>query len=221
VICLTLILTYIIDRVQQVWNQPFKRNKFHRQQGSCSRFYSRSWKGNQVMIKIMKSRDKVKMQDWTPRCCPTYSVFNDHYHELREFYQSNGYREPKGCPSKVMTALQYSQYLEVHGQKITGQADCCVSLDIANAFFVQVPVNCCHCCHPCLTDVSKTSDEWCFSASKDNVDSPIRYDLDSFHIVIDNCATSCFTNSMEDFIGTPKKTHTRITGIGQGSMVDC
>jgi hypothetical protein len=40
------------------------------------------------------------------------------------------------------------------------------------------------------------------------------YDSDSFQIAIDNCATSCFTNSMEDFIGTPRKTNTRITGIG-------
>jgi hypothetical protein len=130
------------------------------------------------MIKVMTSRHKVKMKDWTPRYRPVYSVCDDEYHELREFYRSNGYREPKD-PSKVMTAVQYSQYLKIHRRDATIPADCSVSSDISDAF-VQVPVDCCECCHPCLTDISEISDEWCFSASKDDVDSPIRYDSDSF-----------------------------------------
>jgi hypothetical protein len=161
------------------------------------------------MIKVMTSRHKIKMKDWTPRYRPAYLVRDDGYHKLREFYRSNGYREPVD-PSKVMTAVQYSQYLQIHGQDATIPADCSVSSDISDAF-VQVPVDC---CHLCSTDVSKISDKWCFSASKDDVDSPIRYNSDSFQIAIDNCTTSCFTNSMEDFNGTPRKTNTRITGIG-------
>jgi hypothetical protein len=202
VICMTLSVMYVVHSIQMAWNQPFKRNKFRCRRGSCSKFYSRSWRGNRVMVKVMTSRHKIKMKDWTPRSRPVYSVRDDEYHELREFYRSNGYREPAN-PSKVMTAVQYSQYLQIHGRDITIPADCSVSPDISDAF-VQVPVDC---CRRCSTDVSEISDEWCFSASKDDVNSPIRYNSDSFQIAIDNCATSCFTNSMEDFIGTPRIRH--------------
>jgi hypothetical protein len=43
----------------------------------------------------------------------------------------------------------------------------------------------------------------------------IRYDSDSFQIAIDNCGTSCFTNSMTDFIGTPMEVATKVAGIGE------
>ena len=44
-----------------------------------------------------------------------------------------------------------------------------------------------------------------------------RYDSDSFQIAIDNCAMSCFTNDLQDFIDTPRDTHTKILGIGQAT----
>ena len=58
--------------------------------------------------------------------------------------------------------------------------------------------------------------DWCFQ-STDRAVASIRYDSDSFQIAIDNCATSCFTNSMDDFVGTPTKTETRVMGIGQAT----
>jgi hypothetical protein len=54
----------------------------------------------------------------------------------------------------------------------------------------------------------------CFTAAKGQP-STTRYDSDSFQIAIDKCATSCFTNNMEDFVGTPTKVTTNITGIGK------
>jgi hypothetical protein len=54
----------------------------------------------------------------------------------------------------------------------------------------------------------------CFMAAKGQP-SITRYDSDSFQIAIDNCATSCFTNNLEDFVGTPTKVTTNITGIGK------
>jgi hypothetical protein len=54
----------------------------------------------------------------------------------------------------------------------------------------------------------------CFMAAKGQT-STTRYDSDSFQIAIDNCATSCFTNNLEDFVGTPTKVTTNITGIGK------
>jgi hypothetical protein len=56
--------------------------------------------------------------------------------------------------------------------------------------------------------------EFCCQATN-GAASTIRYDSDSFQIAIDNCATSCFTNSMDDFVGTPTKTTTKVTGIGK------
>ena len=53
----------------------------------------------------------------------------------------------------------------------------------------------------------------CMHASHDSP-GHIRYDSDSFQIAIDNCATSCFTNCMDDFIGKPKRISTPILGIG-------
>jgi hypothetical protein len=46
-------------------------------------------------------------------------------------------------------------------------------------------------------------------------DPSLQYNSDLFEIAIDNCATSCFTNSMEDYVGTPTKVNTKITGVGQ------
>jgi hypothetical protein len=54
----------------------------------------------------------------------------------------------------------------------------------------------------------------CFTATRGRGTST-RFDSDSFQIAIDNCATSCFTNSMDDFVGTPTKVDTNITGIGK------
>jgi hypothetical protein len=54
----------------------------------------------------------------------------------------------------------------------------------------------------------------CFTAARGKGTST-RYDSDSFQIAIDNCATSCFTNLMDDFVGTPTKIDTNITGIGK------
>jgi hypothetical protein len=54
----------------------------------------------------------------------------------------------------------------------------------------------------------------CFTAVKGQP-STTRYDSDSFQIAIDNCATSCFTNNLEDFVGMPTKVTTNITGIGK------
>jgi hypothetical protein len=39
------------------------------------------------------------------------------------------------------------------------------------------------------------------------------YDTDSFPIMLDNRASKCLTNSLEDFIGIPKPTNARIKGI--------
>ena len=55
----------------------------------------------------------------------------------------------------------------------------------------------------------------CFQASNQAAPS-IRYDSDSFQIAIDNCATSCFTNDLKDFVGLPQETNTKVLGIGQG-----
>jgi hypothetical protein len=46
-------------------------------------------------------------------------------------------------------------------------------------------------------------------------DPSLRYSSNSFEIAIDNCATLCFTNLMEDYVGTPTKVNTNITGVGQ------
>jgi hypothetical protein len=87
-------------------------------------------------------------------------------------------------------------------------------MDISPAF-LQVPMDW---CGPISSDGSVDSPveqvDCCFSASLDAIDSPIRYDSDLFQIANVNCATSCFTNSMDNFIGTPMKTNTKITGIG-------
>jgi hypothetical protein len=54
----------------------------------------------------------------------------------------------------------------------------------------------------------------CFQASRGAAPT-IRYDSDSFQIAIDNCATSCFTNDMKGFVGTPEQVATKVVGIGQ------
>jgi hypothetical protein len=54
----------------------------------------------------------------------------------------------------------------------------------------------------------------CFQASRGGAPT-IRYDSDSFQIAIDNCATSCFTNDMNDFVGSPEQVATKVVGIGQ------
>jgi hypothetical protein len=54
----------------------------------------------------------------------------------------------------------------------------------------------------------------CFTAGRGRGTST-QFDSDSFQIAINNCATSCFTNSMDNFVGTPTKVDTNITGIGQ------
>jgi hypothetical protein len=54
----------------------------------------------------------------------------------------------------------------------------------------------------------------CFQASRGGAPT-IRYDSDSFQIAIDNCATSCFTNDMKDFVGSPEQVATKVVGIGQ------
>ena len=56
----------------------------------------------------------------------------------------------------------------------------------------------------------------CFPVARSGM-STVRYDSDSFQIAIDNCATSCFTNDLEDFIDTPRATYTKILGIGQAT----
>ena len=64
---------------------------------------------------------------------------------------------------------------------------------------------------------SAPSVDCCFTASSKAPNS-IRFDSDSFQIAIDNCATSCFTNEMQDFIkGTVKQTNTKIMGIGNAT----
>jgi hypothetical protein len=55
--------------------------------------------------------------------------------------------------------------------------------------------------------------EYCLQALKGK-DNDVRYDSDSFRIAIDNCASSCFTNNMKDFVGTPKAMSTNVVGIG-------
>ena len=57
----------------------------------------------------------------------------------------------------------------------------------------------------------------CCMQSMQQVDGGVRYDSDSFQIAIDNCATSCFTNSMTDFVSKPKAINHRILGIGSGT----
>lgn len=44
------------------------------------------------------------------------------------------------------------------------------------------------------------------------------YDSDSYLIGVDNCATACMTNKMEDFIKPPKKIHQLVCGV-KGSTV--
>ncbi len=40
------------------------------------------------------------------------------------------------------------------------------------------------------------------------------YDTDSFMIAVDNCCSRCITNSLDDFVDTPKKTKVKVRGIG-------
>ena len=43
----------------------------------------------------------------------------------------------------------------------------------------------------------------------------IRYDSDSFQIALDNCASTCFTNNMNDFCEKPTKVRQTVTGLGK------
>ena len=54
-------------------------------------------------------------------------------------------------------------------------------------------------------------------AAVDKAATTIRYDSDSFQIAIDNCGTSCFTNSMKDFVGKPFPSSTKVLGIGRAT----
>lgn len=40
------------------------------------------------------------------------------------------------------------------------------------------------------------------------------FDTNSFEIAIDNCCSTCITNSLDDFIGTPTKIDKPVVGIG-------
>jgi hypothetical protein len=40
------------------------------------------------------------------------------------------------------------------------------------------------------------------------------YDTDFFPILLDNHASKCLTNNLQDFLGTPTPTRARIKGIG-------
>ena len=53
-----------------------------------------------------------------------------------------------------------------------------------------------------------------FASTSPKLSTDIRFDSDSYPVLIDNCCTACITNCLSDFCDTPRSMKSSISGIG-------
>ena len=181
----------LMGAVRQEWDKPSKRErKVANRQHGCSCFYSRAGRrGRQFTTRNRKpNRVGSKHQSAGPEL-----IIRKAQPQLHLSWEE--------CPRFDMSREGWDTSL-----RPKQQARKLMGLHCSPTSFFRSRV----------LRRSKSMADCCFNAS-DEAASTIRYDSDSFQIAIDNCATSCFTNSMHDFVGKPFPSSTKVLGIGRAT----